>query len=232
MTGIARHVVGSIVLALLGGICLTAGMLDRRIARAQQEFGVQHYDRADQALDTAERYLQYGRWIPWLSGGPLNDVRTYRATIRYWSGQYDRIVSDRADAFADASSDGLDLQLVAANAVYRRAQLKATDRRAAVEALQAAASAYLTVLKNAPRAGAIEIAAYNYEYVVRTRDDIDKGRRAPELTDKAEDGPAGRRGGPPPRQNNQDLKLLVPLEPGEMDKGVEPGKGGVIERKG
>jgi len=228
MKGIARSVVGSIVLALLGAICLAAGMLDRRVAGAQREFAAQRYQLADAALETAERDLQYGRWIPWI-GGALNDVRTRRAAIQYWSGQYDRIVPDRFDSSA-ISSDSIDLQLIAANAVYRRGQPKATDRRTAVEALDAAANAYLTVLKNSPRN---EVAAYNYEYVVRTREDIDKGRRAPELTDKADDGPAGRRGGPPPQDpNKRDLKLLVPLEPGEIDKGLEPGKGGKIERKG
>ena len=228
MKGIARSVLGSIVLALLGAICLAAGMLDRRVAGAQREFAVQRYELADASLETAERYLRYGRWIPWI-GDALNDVRTRRAAIQYWSGQYDRIVPDRFDSSA-ISSDSIDLQLIAANAVYRRGQPKATDRRTAVEALEAAANAYLTVLKNSPRN---EVAAYNYEYVVRTREDIDKGRRAPELTDKADDGPAGRRGGPPPQDpNKRDLKLLVPLEPGEIDKGLEPGKGGKIERKG
>ena len=228
MKGIARYVVGSIVLALLGAICLAAGMLDRGVVSAQREFAAQRYERADAALETAERDLRYGRWIPWI-GGALNDVRTRRAATRYWSGQYDRIVSDRSDP-ATLSSDSIDLQLIVANAVYRRGQPTATDRRTAVEALQAAANAYLTVLKNSPRN---EVAAYNYEYVVRTREDIDKGRRAPELTDKADDGPAGRRGAPPPQNpTKRDLKLLVPLEPGEIDKGLEPGKGGAIERKG
>ena len=227
MKGIARCVAGSFLLALLGTICLAAGRLDRRVAGAQREFAAQHYERADATLETVERSLAYGRWLPWI-GGALNDVRTRRATIWYWSGQYDRIVSDRSDPSA-ISSDNIDLQLIAANAVYRRGQPKAKDRRTAIEALQAAANAYLTVLKNSPRN---EVAAYNYEYVVRTREDIDKGRRAPELTDKADDGPAGRRGAPPPQDPKRDLKLLVPLEPGEIDKGLEPGKGGAIERKG
>ena len=226
--GMARCVVGSIVLALLGAICLAAGRFDRRVVDAQRDFAAQQYERADARLDTVERYLTHGRWIPWI-GGALNDVRTRRAAMRYWSGQYDRIVSDRADP-ATTASDNSDLQLIAANAVYRRGQPTAKDRRTALEALQAAADAYLMVLRNSPRN---EVAAYNYEYVVRTRDDIDKGRRAPELTDKADDGPAGRRGGPPPQDpNNRDLKLLVPLEPGEIDKGLEPGKGGRIQRKG
>lgn len=230
MKGIAGCVVGAIALALLGAVALAAGMLDRRVARAQQEFSAQNYGLADRSLDAVERYLEYGGWIPWIANGSLSDVRTRRAAIRYWSRQYDRIVSDQPDPASAVSSGNIDLQLIAANAVYRRGQAHAADRRTTLDALQDATSAYLTVLKNATRN---EVAAYNYEYVVRTRDDIDKGRRAPELTDTAEDGPAGRKGGPPPEApNKQDFKMLIPLEPGEMDKGIDPGKGGVIERKG
>ena len=225
--GIAPLVAGFMLLAVLGTILLTAGRLDRRIADAGREFAAQHYERANTALDAAERDLSYGRWLPWV-GRALADVRTRRAAIRYWSGQYDRIVPDGSDAAA-AASDNVDLQLIAANAVYRRGQPKATDRRTALEALQAAADAYLMVLRNSSRN---EAAAYNYEYVVRTREDIDKGRRAADLTDKAPDGPAGRKGGPPPEEPKRDLKLLVPLDPSEIDKGLEPGKGGARERKG
>jgi len=226
-TRVARCIVGSILFALLGAAALAAGTFDRRIANAQRAFAAQRYEQADAQLDGVERALSYGRWIPPI-GQALNEVRTRRAALRYWSGQYDRVVSDGSDASATASGN-IDLQLIAANAVYRRGQPKAGDRKAALEALQAAANAYLMVLKNSSRN---EAAAYNYEYVVRTREDIDKGRRDADLTDKADDGPAGRKGGPPPETPKRDLKLLVPLEPGEIDKGLEPGKGGVLERKG
>ena len=219
------------VLALLGTVALVAGTVDRRIAATQQDFAAQNYDRAEGALESLEADLGYGSWIPWIANGPLADVRTRRAAIRYWSGQYDRIIADQPDPVVTIESSNIDLQLIVANALYRRETEKSkNDQRATLDALQAATGAYLTVLKNATRS---EAAAYNYEYVVRTREDIDKGRRAPELTDKAEDGPAGKKGGPPPADPaKKDFKLLVPLEPGEMDKGLEPGKGGKIERKG
>jgi hypothetical protein len=229
MKGIARYLTGSIVLTLAGALCLAAGTFDRRVAEAQREFAAQQYGRADATLERVERDLTYGRWVPSIDAA-LNDVRTRRTAIWYWSGQYDRIVSDRA-ASPGFSSGSIDLQLITANAVYRRSQPKANDKRAALDALQAAANAYLGVLKNSPRN---EVAAYNYEYVVRTRQDIDKGRREADLTDndKAEEGPAGRKGGPPPQPPKQDLKLLIPLEPGEIDKGLEPGKGSRLEHKG
>ena len=234
MTGITRHVTGAVVLAALGGLCLAAGTIDRRIARAHRAFATQDYERADQELASVERYLAYGSWIPWVGAGPLTEVRTQRAAIRYWSGQHDRVVSDGPDPLTAMSSDGIDRQLIVANSVYRQGEARNGDKQAVLDALQAATSAYLAVLRNAPaESSASEAAAYNYEYVVRTRDDIDKGRTAPELTDTAEDGPAGRKGGvPPDPPEKRDLNLLVPLEPGEMDQGVEPGKGGAIERKG
>jgi hypothetical protein len=228
MKGIARYVTGSIVLALAGTVYLAAGLLDRRLADAGRQFAAQRYDLADATLEKAEHDLAYSRWIPWVNAA-LSDVHMRRTAAQYWSRQYDRILSDRSELPAVGSTN-IDLQLIAANAVYRRGQPKATDRQSSIEALQAAANAYLAVLKNSRRN---EVAAYNYEFVVRTREDIEKGRHVPELTDKADDGPAGRRGSPPPPQDpKRDLKLLVPLEPGEIDKGLEPGKGGAIDRKG
>jgi hypothetical protein len=83
------------------------------------------------------------------------------------------------------------------------------------------------------RNGGTEAAAYNYEYLARLREDIDKGRRTADLTEKAEDGPAGEQGGVPPQDSNKhDLKILIPLNPAEMDKAIEPGKGAPLDRKG
>jgi len=239
MGGIARYVAGSIVLALLGGLCLAASLYHRALARAQQELATHDYAEAAEALGAAERHLAPVRWLPWVRSGPLADVRTRRAALRYWARDYEPIAAERADADATAPAD-VERQLIAANAIYRQGQAQARDRRASLDALQSAGSAYLEVLRSAGagapgsaqwRVGAV--AAYNYEYVVRTRDDIDKGTRAPDLTDKAEDGPAGRQGMPPPQDpKNPDLKLLIPLDPSELDKGIEPGRGEPIERKG
>ena len=60
-----------------------------------------------------------------------------------------------------------------------------------------------------------------------------RGVNAADLTERAEDGPAGEQGGIPPQDaDKKDLKILIPLEPGEMDKAIEPGKGAPIDRKG
>jgi hypothetical protein len=228
MKGVTAYVAAAVVLTVLGGICLAGGFVDRQIVRTQEHFVALKYGESAEAFDTVERYLKYGSWIPWI-GRQVNDVRTRRAAMYYWQRQYDRIVPQQADPLTGIPEASVNLQLIAANAAYRKSQPAAKDRTSTLRALDAAVNAYFVVLKNA---GGNEAAAYNYEYIVRLREDVDKGRRAANLTDTAEDGPAGRQGGPPPQGSKPEFKILIPLEPGEMDKATEPGRGTPIERKG
>jgi hypothetical protein len=222
------HIVGAGVLALAGAISLAAGIVDREIVRTQENDFAMRYADSPEAFDRAEKYLQYASWIPAVERR-LNDVRARRASMYYWQRQYDRIVPQDGDPLAGIPAENVDLQLIAANAAYRKSQPGAKDRTNALRALDAAINAYVAVLRN----GAHEAAAYNYEYLVRTREDIDKGRQPADLTERAEDGPAGEQGGIPQQDaDKKDLKILIPLEPGEMDKAIEPGKGTPIDRKG
>lgn len=229
MTGITRNLLGAVVLAVLGGVCLAAGIVDREIARTQENAFALRYAESAESFDTAERYLEYGSWIPSV-GRRLNDVRARRASMFYWQREYDRIVPQDADPLAGIPPENVDLQLIAANAAYRKSQPAAKDRTNTLRALDAAINAYVAVLRNA---GADEAAAYNYEYLARVREDIDKGRRSADLTERAADGPAGEQGGAPPQDSDKrDLKILIPLDPSEMDKATDPGKGAPLERKG
>jgi hypothetical protein len=228
MKGIGGFVAGSVALILAGTVCLAAGMLDRQIARTQQDLTTLTFD--DAAFATMERYSTYASLIPGVGRSLVNDVRARKAATQYWHRQYSLVVPDQTDPVAAVPSDNVNLQAIVANAVYRTGQTRAKDKATTLQALDAAINGYLVVLKNA---GRHEAAAYNYEYLVRIREDVDKGRRAPELTETTDEGPAGRSGGPPPQDSNQrKFKLLIPLEPGELDKAIEPGKGTPIERKG
>jgi hypothetical protein len=223
-----KHILAAILLAVAGAIFLAAGIVDRAIVRTQEHAVALTYAESAEAFDTAEKYLQYASWLPSVRRR-LDDVRARRASMHYWRREYDRIVPPDADPLAGIPPENVDLQFIAANAAYRRSQSAAKDRKNALSALDAAINAYVAVLRN----GENEAAAYNYEYVARLREDIDKGRRTADLTEKAEDGPAGEQGGAPPQDSNKrDLKILIPLDPSEMDKAIEPGKGAPIERKG
>ena len=228
MKAISGYLLGAIVLALVGGVCLAAGMLDRDMARAQQNLAALKYEGSQATFDTAERYFEYGSRLPWIGNGPLNDVRARKAALHYWQQQYGAIVPQQADPLADVPLDNLELQLVVANAVYRTGQAQAKDRQTTAQALDAGIAAYLTVLKNAARQ---EDAAYNYEYLVRLRDDIAKGRRkAPPPLDLS--GPNGRPGNPPVKTKD-DFKIYIPLGPDDLDTtGAAAGKAAPIKRKG
>ena len=89
---------------------------------------------------------------------------------------------------------------------------------------------WCTVLKNASRQ---EDAAYNYEYLVRLRDELLKGRRKAGLP-APPNAPQGEPGGPPADEVDlSKFKIIIPLDSGERnDNAGKAGKGGPIKRKG
>jgi len=227
MKAIAWYFFTAVGLALVGAVCLGAGLLDRDMAHAQQSVTALKYGEADQTFATTERYFDYGSRLPWIGDGPANDVRTRRASLRYWQGQYGAITSQQPDPVSGIQADNIGLQLVVANAVYRAGRIQAKDRQATLQALDAGIQAYLTVLKNTTRQ---EDAAYNYEYLVRLRDEIQEGRAiARVLTGPG--NPNGHSGSSLENGDASKFKLLIPLEPDERDK-AGAGKVGPIKRKG
>lgn len=223
-----RYLAAAVVAALLGGVSLAGGWLQRDIAHAQQEVAAQNYDQADTAFETAERYFEYGSRIPGVGRALLNDVRARRAALHYWRRDYGMLAPPQDDPMGAIPTDNVDLQFVVANAVYRSRQGQARDRASTLQALNAGINAYLVVLKSSARR---EDAAFNYEYLVRMRDELERGRRKPGLTDEA-NSPFGRAASPErPTSNMKDFKTLVPLSPTELDKAAA-GTGAPIKRKG
>ena len=135
----------------------------------------------------------------------------------------------QTDPVTAIPNDNVELQFVVANAVYRAGVARAKDRPTALQALDAGINAYLAVLKNAKRH---DDAAYNLEYLVRLRDDIEKGRRKPTALNTAL-SPLGSMGFPAPElKDSPDFKLLVPLDSEERNKIGNAGKAVPKPRKG
>ena len=234
MKGIAGYVIGAVVLAVLGGVCLGGSRLDRQMANAQQSVITANYDAADASLQAVERYYQYVGRVPVVGGGAVNDIRTRRAAIDYWRHRYGALVpAGRTDPVADVAADNVQLQLIVADAVYRNGQPKAKDRAAMLSLLDSSIEAYRAVLSNARRledSPHAEVAAYNYEYMVRLRTEIVGGRRrALPLPD--DEQPFGAEGKPEDAAFEKQFKQYVPLEKEERDN-AEPGKSPPPVRKG
>lgn len=226
MKGITSYIVGAVVLLLLGFACLAASRVERQVADAQESVATLRYDGVDESLENVERYFEYGSRLPWVGNGPLNAVRARRAASQYWQRQYGAIVPEQGDPVGVIAADNIELQFVVANAVYRTSRAKAKDRDTYLQALKTGIDAYLIVLRNAT---GHETAAYNYEYLARLRDDVEKRRGTPDLSEDDEGGPLGEEGGLPQQGPLRQFKILIPLESDEMG---DPGKGEVVERKG
>ena len=230
MKSVIGYVVAAIVVAFLGGVLLTASRLDRSLAESQENLVTQKYTESLATFDTAERYYGYASRLPWIGSAPLNDVRARRATTQYWQRQYAAIVPQGTEPVSTVDENNIALQMVVANAVFRIGQAGSKNKQSTLDALDTSINAYLTVLKNTPRH---ENAAYNYEYLVRLRQEVEKGRRKPG-EGEGEDGPEGRGGGPTPEQGNMnDFKIYIPLESEELQQGSgSSGKAAPTEKKG
>lgn len=227
MKSITGYLVAAAVAALLGGSSLAIGLLDRDLARAQENVSTKNYAESEATYGTAERYLEYASHLPWVGNGPVNDIRARKAALKYWQREYLELVPQQADPVGSVPSDNVDLQLIVADAVHRTGQARATDRESLVMALDAGINGYLAVLKNAAPP---EEAAYNYEYLVRLRDDLDKKGRKP--TKAEEKGPDGAAGSQPALRSEPEFKIYVPLQPEERKNEGAAGKAPPARRKG
>jgi hypothetical protein len=234
MKGIAGYVVVAILLVAVGGVCLGASRLDGLLLNAQQTLLTSDYDAADASLQTAERYYGYASRLPWLGDGPANEVRARRAAVNYWQRKYGALApADRTDPVADVAADNLPLQMIVADSVYRGGQLRAKDRATMLQMLDSAIEAYLAMLRNVRRPEDAlygERAAYNYEYVVRLRNEVANGRRR-QLPPPVDKPTFGSEGEPENPAFEKQFKQYVPLEKDERQN-ESPGKFAPPVRKG
>ena len=230
MKGITAYIVLAVALALLGAGLLVAANLDRDLATAAEHVVAQKYGDVEPAYETAERYYDYASHIPGVGAGPANDIRAKHATLHYWQKDYAAVIPQQTDPVGSVPQDNSDLQLVVANAVYRVAQSKMKDKETTMAGLDQGILSYVTVLKNSPKN---EDAAFNFELLVRLRDELDKGKRKPGPAEMVLKGPDGAAGAPPQIDSSMsDFKIYIPLETQErQDQGVA-GKAAAGKRKG
>lgn len=229
MKAIAGFLGGALVLALLGSAALAAARYERHMADAQQRTSTGQYVAASESLEAAEGYLGYASWLPGAGDDASREISARKAALQYWQRDYDAIVPPQAEPVTAVDESNVELQFVVANAAFRANPADAKDREALVQALSEAAAGYLTVLKNDRWH---EDAAYNYEYVIRLRDEVAKGRRQPPEP-KEDDGEFGESGAPSETTNSSGFKIYIPLQGEERNpEGGEAGKSSPRDRKG
>jgi hypothetical protein len=218
-------------LVIFGYASLGVARLEGHMADAQQRLATLQYDSAKESLAEASQYADQARWVPWLGRDERQEIRARNAALQYWKKEYDVLVPAQAEPVAAVGDDNVELQLVVANAAHRIGQGRSKDRAATMKALEEAASGYLTVLKNNTWHAE---AAYNYEYIVRLRDELAKGKQPPQPPkDQSEESDNGESGAPSPATSSKGFQIYIPLEQGEKNpSGGEAGKAAPKERKG
>lgn len=229
MKSVTAYLVAALVFVGVGVVALTASRLERNLADAQEQTTTQQYQLAQGSLDAADERLRYARWVPRVGDDTVREVRARQAALLYWQGAYEKVLPAQAEPVAAVDETNVELQLVVANAAYRNGLKGAPDRLAAVQILNEAANGYLTVLKNNTWH---EEAAYNYEYVIRLRDEIQKGRKPP--SDQPQQGmDLGESGAPSDATSTKGFQIYVPLQGDEKSpEGGDAGKASEKQRKG
>ena len=220
--------IAAALLAVTGIVCLRVATVERLVADAQQDLATLNYTRAERSLAEAEASIGLARYVPGFGSAVLDEVRSRRGALKYWQHKYDALVPEGADPVAAIEEGNLDLKLVTANAVYRQNQARYQDRDTTKQALEESAAAYFAVLKNSEWR---EDAAYNYEYLIRLRDEQAKGKQPPEGGD-ASKGDMGQGGQPSEATSQKGFQIYIPLESQEKPLGGDAGKAPSKDRKG
>lgn len=235
MKSIGGYVVVAVVLTALGAVALAGGLLEHRIARAEEALASLDFAETAAAYDELEQSVAYARYVPWIAGDALNRIHARRAAVRYWDGDYETLLAVTRDASGGETTDA-ELLFIAANAIYRLGLTRAPDRQSILRSLDDARGAYQVVLRES--AGHPD-AAFNYEYLGLIRDEIAKGRSrilgSPGSGDELAFGRQtlhGREGAPPAGRSKEEFNIYVPEEPDERGKGLEPGSDELRRRKG
>ena len=228
MKSVTAYLIAAAIFAGAGVVGLTAARLQRSLADAQEQTSTQQYGLARQSLDAAETRLRYAGWVPQVGAETVREVRARQAALLYWQRDYAKVLPAQAEPVAAVDESNVELQLVVANAAYRAGLKGVTERAAALQVLNEVANGYLTVLKNNTWH---EEAAYNYEYVIRLRDEVAKGRRLPPDAPPS-DLELGSRGAPSDT-TTKGFQIYVPLQGDEKSpEGGDAAKATEKARKG
>jgi len=220
----------AVVLALFGFAFLGVARLEGHMADAGQRLSTLQYESAQESLAGAGQYADHSRFVPFLGTDARQEIRAREAAVQYWQRKYDVVLPAGAEPVAAVDEENVELQLVVANSEFRVKQTEFKDKTSTVKALEEAAAGYLTVLKNNTWH---PDAAYNYEYIIRLRDQAAKGSQPPPPQKNEEESDNGESGAPTPATSQEGFQIYIPLEQGEKNPtGGEAGKASAKERKG
>lgn len=240
MKSVVAPLLLAMVFVLAGAAFWVTGRADERVSAVHHQLATLQYNAASTTGADVEQSMDLERRVPVLGPAAAADVHDATTTAKYWQGDLEG-VAPQHDATGTVNETDPAILLLAANAAFRGSQT-AADRADTLRRLDGAIKSYADALK---ATGHPIDAAYNYEFAVRTRDSLGKARAAAAKTaavvrkpvDEASDLPSGptlhgRPGGPPPKTEMSQFKIVIPKRGEERKDNPEAGKGGQKVRKG
>ena len=224
-----RYLVVAILLGAVAVALLQAAHLERRVAQADQQMATLNLSSAGQAYDEVADSLALLERLPWLLTGTRDAVAVRQAAVRYWRGDYAPLVAEYTSADSPSMAGNLDLQFVVANADHRLVQRPSSSKEIALGTLDHAIESYQRLLEG--NEGHLE-AAFNYELMVRLRNEIAAGDEVPEFS---RPNVPGNPGDPMEDEEMEDVQIYVPRDSLiDPDESEDPtiGEGAPIRRRG
>ncbi len=235
-----KSIAGGLILAILlfagGSLSLQESKHARRLADAHQRLAtLQYTDEGDLESDAT-----LIKRLPPPIGLEAGTEARHEATVTYWLSRYTALTEMAAPGGGPAIQDP-ELLFLAANAAYRTSAPQSDDKKAVVSRLDGVVQAYADVLRRDPDNAD---ASFNYEFVVKLRDQIAKNprgaKREARKSDRVDEsvdlpvGPTihGNPGGPPESESMSDFKTVTPMRYDEREEQMDPGRGQKIQRKG
>ena len=221
-----------VVISVSLAICAIAGFslsrIERRIARAQQQISTFELQDPEATYADLSAYLDVTEAMPWFFRDTRADIKAQRAALRYWRGDYAALLRDYADPASLEAVENVPLQFIVANAAYRLGLDPDTEREQVVRSLDGAIDVYRGVLQGSSEHLA---AAYNYEYLIRLRADIESGAEIQAVTPNQH----GQEGEVPEDVGLEEIKVYVPVQRDvdpEIDESPTLGAGARIRKRG
>jgi|GEM_PF-1330056 len=231
MTNILGRLVMSALLIAGAVLCWAESRRLEAVAGVWQQLVMLQNDLA--APEAPSRLTSLARWLPAALRTATDTGAQQKATGDYWLARYDDLVRTRGGS-PDAA-----VRLAAVNAAYRVARRSGEPGMAMAAQLDAVREAYGEVLTLDPTN---VDAAWNYEFVSRTRDVVARARVAGRTRPSADTpGLARPRGAvtvhgaasaPPPDVKAEEFETIAPMDFGDREAQPEATPGSTIKRKG
>ena len=236
------------LLLVIGASLCAVGFVERRATKVREQMFTLQHDAAARERSKVDDWVTYARRLPWV-GSIDAEMAEERATSQYWLREYESLAV-HADGSRTAADVHPQLLMTAAHAAYRGTTLDGSDP-AAGKRLDRILELYGEVLKRDPHDFD---AAYNFEFVARTRNALARmrgaqsqsrgrtsGRQDASTREAETRAPAmsrpgrtlhGDQGAIPPGLEPEEFKVIVPAPSDERQEQRDAGAGAPRIRKG